>query len=561
MSDKTLSKNNKFSSFASTHANLAYEALGKGKYKKALDYFKKALNSLEKIPLETLEGIKDENLKKLDLEISNLNQIIVEILDKLGSQQFEKGNEIPATEYYKNILSYNTNDWKIYYKVGNNLKKMGNDKSALAFFEKAITLNPDYANFYWLIGDLYAVQFQQPAKALTYFQKYIEMAPPSAQAYYIVGNLCKLADKNGLLDKQIEYLKKALEIEPEFKDAIRALSSAYSDKGEYEKSFEYFHKLFEIGALMEDYFSYACLNIRLGNFQEGFQYYESRFLTKNRPAVYPEINKPKWEGQNISDKTLLIQYEQGFGDSIQFLRYVEQVKPLAKKIIFRTRTKLLDLLKINLSGLDVIGQTLPLEELEFDYHIPLMSIPKIINAQIDNIPLAQGYIKADEKKTEEYKKNFFDNDCFKIGIAWNGTEGGNQRRSIPLELLYPLTKIKNVKVYSFQKGLGSGQLELLPPDVEIVDLGNTFDDFSDTAAAMSNLDLFITSDNGNLNLAGAMGKKTFLLLPKYPDWRWFFDEETTPWYNSVKIFKQSNDNDGWEPVMRRVFKELENLLP
>ena len=257
---------------------------------------------------------------------------------------------------------------------------------------------------------------------------------------------------------------------------------------------------------------------------------------------------------------MLIQYEQGFGDSIQFLRYVEQIKPLAKKIIFRTRDKLLDLLKINLNGFEVIGQSLPIEELQFDYHIPLMSLPKVLNSKIDNIPLAQGYIKADAKKTEEYKKNFFDNDYFKIGISWNGTEGGSQKRSIPLELFYPLTKMKNTKVYSFQKGLGSGQLELLPPNVEIVDLGNTFDDFSDTAAAMSNLDLFITSDNGNLNLAGAMGKKAFLLLTQYPDWRWFFDEETTPWYNSVKIFKQANENDGWEPVMQRAFKELETLL-
>lgn len=181
-----------------------------------------------------------------------------------------------------------------------------------------------------------------------------------------------------------------------------------------------------------------------------------------------------------------------------------------------------------------------------------MTLPYVLNARIDNIPLSQGYLSADWEKAEEFKREFFNNNNFKIAITWSGTKDGNKRRNIPLECFYPLTKLKNTTVYSFQKGFGSEQLENLPSDIKIVDLGCEFKNFSDTAAATANIDLFVTSDNAVFNLAGAMGKKTFLMLNKNSEWRWFFDEKTTPWYDSVRIFKKKHENDSWDLLMSKI---------
>jgi len=265
---------------------------------------------------------------------------------------------------------------------------------------------------------------------------------------------------------------------------------------------------------------------------------------------------PKWEGQKISDKTLLVQYEQGFGDSLQFLRYLQKVKPLAKKVVFRVQDELVDLFKLNVSGIEIVAKSTPISDLSFDCYVFMMDLVRLLDMHLDEVPFSEGYIKADANKVEKYKTEFFDNNNFKIGICWHGAAHGNCLRDISLDAFYPLTKIKNVKVYSFQKGVGSEQLEDLLPDVEIVDLGKTFTDFSDTAAAMANLDLFISSDNGVFNLAGAIGKRSFLLLNKPSDWRWFFDEESTRWYDNAKIFKKKNNNEGWSSLMERVIENI-----
>lgn len=396
------------------------------------------------------------------------------------------------------------------------------------------------------------------AAAIVYYNRYLELNQSNPIVYNMLGYLYqKLGGKYNNLNEQVQFFEKAISLDSSYVQALRNLALAYPLVGKYQEAVECFHKIFKLGPVMDDYMAYACLQIRLENFKEGWKYYEYRFLKEYSPTEYPKINKPRWEGQKIPDKTLLVQYEQGFGDSIQFYRFLEQVKPLVKKIVFRVQNELVDLFKVNASEIEVVGIATPLDELSFDYHIPLMSLPFVLKFNsIDDIPLSQGYIKADKNKVKQYKKNFFNNDCLKIGICWNGTKFGNRNRNIPLEYFYPLTEIKNVVVYSFQKGFGSNQLQELPPNIKIVDLGKTFKDFSDTAAAMENLDFFVTSDNGVFNLAGAMGKKTFVLMNKYSEWRWFLDDKFTPWYSNAEIFKKSDENEDWDLLINKIVEKI-----
>lgn len=392
-------------------------------------------------------------------------------------------------------------------------------------------------------------------KAIESFKQYVQKAPGEVVIYNIISNCYRQIDEFETLQEQIEYCEKALEVDPNYAQAVRNLIFAYQKGGNYNKAVEYFKRLFELNPVPDDYSAYGCLQIRLGNFEEGWKYYEARFSKMFGPTVYPKIDKPRWQGEEIKDKVLLVQYEQGFGDTIQFFKYLQLMKPYVKKIIFRVQDELVDLLKINADDIEIVGMLTELDELVFDYHLPLMSIFNTLKLKKDDISKVQACIKADEKKVEQYRKEFFDNDCLKIGISWHGMALGNARRNIPLRCFCPLARLKNVKVYSFQKDAGYNQLANLPEEVEIVDLGKTFRDFSDTAAAMANLDLFVTSDNVLLNLAGSMCKKTFVMLNKHCEWRWFFDEETTPWYNSVKIFKKKHEEDNWNLLIQSIIQE------
>lgn len=399
-------------------------------------------------------------------------------------------------------------------------------------------------------------------EAIIYYNRYIEMDQTNPVVYNMLGYLYQKLNKYETLDDQIKFFEKSVQLKPDYIQAIRNLALAYPLRGQFQEGINCFHKLFKLGAVTDDYMAYACLKIKLKDFDEGWKYYEYRFLKEYSPTEYPEIDKPKWEGQKIQDKTLLVQCEQGFGDSIQFFRYLNEIKPLVKKIIFRVQNELVELLKPNVNNVDIeiIGTSKPLKEIDFDYHIALMSLLNATKARFEDIPAALGYLKANENKIKEFKKKYFDTDCLKIGIAWNGTKFGNRSRDIPLQCFYPLTELKGVKIYSFQKGYGAEQLETLPLGIEIVDLGKTFGNFSDTAAAMSNLDLFITSDNALFNLAGAMGIKTFVMLNKHSEWRWFFDDETTPWYEKAKIFKKQNESDDWDLLMQKIIENLKIII-
>lgn len=395
-------------------------------------------------------------------------------------------------------------------------------------------------------------------KAIIYFTRYTEIDQSNAFIYNIIGYLYQRLSKYENLDLQISNFEKAVELAPEYTQAYRNLALTYPLIGEYDKAIKCFLKIFELDAITDDYMAYACLQIRLKNFAEGWKYYEARFLKEHLPTPYPEINKPRWEGQKIEDNILLIQHEQGLGDTIQFFRYAELAKPLVKKIILRVQKEVFELVKFNTEDIEVVTESTPLEDLIFDYHIPLLSLLNVLNADINNIPKTEGYIKAHPDKAAEYKNKYFDNDYLKIGISWNGIKGGNNFRDIPLECFYPLAQLENVKIYSFQKGHGAEQLKKIPDGIEIIDLGKTFGSFSDTAAAMSNLDLFVTSDNSVLNLAGGMGVKTFALLNKHAEWRWFLDEGKTPWYDSIEILKQDYDLQDWAVTVNKVIEIIKN---
>lgn len=545
--------------------NQAIKFVSQENYAEAINYFEKSYKNLTDLLQEITktDGNSDENIKIINSNIANTKKKIIAVLNQLGNNEFKNDNFLKAIEYYKQILNYEPNNWIFYVKIAECLNKEINPELAISFYEEAIKLNPEYHKGFKEIGNIYAKKLNDRISAIKYLKVYLEKNPDNASVCNHIGNLYKEMNKYANKDEQIKYFKKAVELKPDFKGAIRNLAIVYSLHDETTRDAIYcFEKLFKIGAIQDDYFDCACLKIKLGEFKEGWLMYESRFKKFFEPSRYPKISTPRWEGQKLSqNETLLVHYEQGFGDTLCFIRYIEKVKELAPKIILKVQDELLELMKINIPDIKIIGKSTPLEQIKFDYHVPLMSLIHIFKTEIDNVP-EQLYLKVDKEKAQRYKKEFFNNNCLKIGISWSGTKGGNAKRDIPLSDFYPLAKLNDVQVYSFQKGYGTEQLMELPNDIKIIDLGKTFNDFSDTAAAMSNIDLFITSDNGVFNLAATMGIKTILILNKPAEWRWLLQEkDKTLWYENVKIFKKETEEENWSSLIQKALNsELRQYL-
>lgn len=406
--------------------------------------------------------------------------------------------------------------------------------------------------------------------------------------------------QNNQFQDAIEYLKKAAEIYPTFFDAWFNLGLAYKSNKEFAKSLEAYEKAASIKA-DNPYIYFNMANIYEAYLNDTFkaiEYYEKALKYKNdekdtdinyflgmcylkakdfekgliqheyRPSKplaifsqsreYKLIEKtPLWDGKEMKDKTLFVYYESALGDTLLYVRYLDLVKNMFKKVLFKPQPCFEDFFKENNFGTEIIGRkTLP-QDVIFDVHIPLMSIPYVLNSK--EIPLSEGYLKANKEKVKEYKQKYFNNNKFKIGIKWMGNPDNDLTRAITTESFYKLFELPNTQFYSVQKGDGIEEFEKIPKHYNVINLGETFKDFSDTAAAIENMDLVICNDTSVAHLVGAMGKPCWILLPYVQNWRWCMDINYSPWYKSVKLFKQTNPGN-WDEVFNEVSNALSHLV-
>jgi tetratricopeptide (TPR) repeat protein len=306
----------------------------------------------------------------------------------------------------------------------------------------------------------------------------------------------------------------------------------------------------------------GLLRLLIGDFIRGWAKFEWRWETKDFAGKRPNINAPAWRGEDLAGRHLLIFSEQGLGDIVQFIRYLPLLIERKAKITFLTHDKLLRLLRPLDAQIRMVSSLQGNEV--FDFQCALMSLPHWCKTDLSSIPDKVPYLMAEEELSRRWKKRIGEHG-FKIGIAWQGNPQTkiDQGRSIPLEHFIPLTRLPGVRLISLQKHHGLEQLERLPADVKIESLGDDFDSgpdaFIDTAAVMHNLDLIITSDTSIAHLAGALGHPTWVALKYLPDYRWMLDRSDSPWYPTMRLFRQQ-DRDQWEPVFRQIEEQLQALI-
>jgi tetratricopeptide (TPR) repeat protein len=300
----------------------------------------------------------------------------------------------------------------------------------------------------------------------------------------------------------------------------------------------------------------SCVNLLFGDMAVGWEEHESRWDHPNVTTLRRKFRQPLWNGEALEEQTILLHWEQGIGDTLMFVRYARMVKRLGGRVILLVQPELADLMA-TCPGLDEIvveGDTLP----RFDFHLPLLSLPRVFHTNLDSIPAEIPYLSVPGSATNREGLAALlarAKGRIRIGISWAGspTYARDTQRSIPPEAFLPLGALPDVAWYSFQfKAEASPQLPGL------VTMDSMLKGFANTASALAEMDLVITVDTALAHLAGAMGIPTLLLVSYLPDWRWLMGRDDSPWYPTLRIYRQSEAGE-WDPVIRHILTDLSGV--
>lgn len=444
-----------------------------------------------------------------------------------------------------------------YLNLGLVEKSTKNLPSAISCFERAIQLNPEYPEA-WSNKGAALNDLRRYSEAISCFERAIELNPEYPEAYLNKGNTLH---KLGHFDEAITYFDKARDFKPEYPEAYLNKGNTLHELGHYDEAVAYFDRAI---ALKPD-FAEAHLNkgislLLRGNFEEGLPLYENRWNAGWICEVAGKrfFDRPTWLGvESLKGKVILLYGEQGLGDFIQFCRYVKCVEDLGARVILEVPRSLHRLLYclVGVSQLVVKGESLP----PFDFQCPLLSIPLALQANVNNIPSAVGYINNNKNhiKVMEWKERLGQKLRPRIGLAWSGNpeHDNDHNRSISLKSILPYLPDR-FEYFCLQRDVRVEDKVELISNPKILNFSEYLTDFSETAALIDCLDLIISVDTSIAHLSGALGKKTWILLPYTPDWRWLLNRIDSPWYPSAQLFRQSKIGD-WLGVYRQVKKSLE----
>lgn len=432
-----------------------------------------------------------------------------------------------------------------------------NFDKAIEKYREAIKLKPDSAEAHNNLGGALKEQGELE-DARVHCEKAIELKPDLASAHC---NSAALAQLQGDFDSAIAGYQKALEIQGDLNEGHLGLGSAYAQLGQLKQARAcYSRSLFFDPKNAEARLYRGIIGLLDGDLENAWSDYEWRWQTPENSRR--KIAAPRWDGSDLKDRSMLLHAEQGLGDTLQFVRYGKQIRERGGKLIVECQKALLPLLS-RLDWIDQLvaqGETLP----PFMCHVPMLSIPGVLGTNIDNIPGEIPYLTADPDLVEKWRESLSEIEGCKIGIAWQGNPDFKQDkfRSIPLSRFSELLDIEGARFISLQKGFGEEQIQKLERPERLMVLENVDTDegaFMDTAAILGHLDLFITSDSAIAHLAGALGIPTWLILPYAPDWRWFLKREDTPWYPSMRLFRQTEFNC-WDGVFQKLARALQSFL-
>lgn len=494
-----------------------------------------------------------------------------------------------ALECYRAAIKIKPDYMQAFFNMGNTCKALGNIVGAISCYEQALKLSADFVPALLCLGEA-CKESGRFVRAVDCFSKAAKIEPNNAYAYQELGSsLQSLED----FPKAIRAYQQAIAIEPERATAYNMMGLAHHHSGDFVKAESCFHKalaltpdnpalLNNLGTLhnsngrteeeielyrqaiaidptCEDaHWNLALALLVKGEFKEGWQEYEWRFI-KKPPVPSRNFPQPRWDGSSLNGKTILLHCEQGFGDTIQFARYAPLVAQNAEKVIIECQSVILKRLLTSLAGVEVLAAGDPLPP--FDFHLPLLSLPFVFDTRLETIPATVPYLSPAASDVEAWRLRLGTTDKFRVGIVWFARQNQilNRKRSCQLSEFTPLTTITDCEFYNLQIGIGTEQLVESDFGRQLIDVTADLHDFAETAAFMMNLDLVISIDTAAAHLAGAIGAPVWTILPFGAEWRWLEQRHDSPWYPTMRLFRQPVLGD-WHTVLHEVQKALQTII-
>ncbi|WP_158816239.1 DUF6165 family protein [Methylocapsa sp. S129] len=470
------------------------------------------------------------------------------------------------------------------------LGEAGQFEAALRFYGQALSFKPDYLVALSNLGKL-LFNLRRFDEALAAFDKATAIAPTNADGW---NNRAGALRELGRLEESLLACRKAMELRPDFAEATLNCGTALMKLGRHEEALPFYQKAkalkqdfavamcgeglilkalgrfdealaaFDEAVRLGDVDSISnrgCLLLMLGDFEQGWEGYESRWLAGKSLKDALGVKFPDWSGKVVAGERLLVMNDHGLGDTIQFSRYVVLAARAGAEVTFLCPKKLHRLFAAY-DGVRLVDEIQASET--FDAQIAVSSMPRAFGTRLESVPAPVPYLKPEEALLAKWATRIGAHG-FKIGISWQGNPNpeADIGRSVPLAAFASLAALPNVRLISIQKGVGSEQLVNLPPGMAVETLGADFDAgpdaFVDTAAVIAHVDLVVTCDTSIAHLAGALGAPVWVALKHVAEWRWLRERADSPWYPSMRLFRQSERGD-WSGLFARITAALDPLV-
>ena len=488
-----------------------------------------------------------------------LNPDLPQAHNNLGRLHLDAGRTDAAASCFLEAIRRQPDFAEAHFNLGEVLRGLRRPQEAIPAFQTALRLKPSLVGAWNNLGNLLR-DGGDLSGAAECFREVVRLRPDMHEGHYNLGSTLK---DTGDPQSAVTHLETARRLNPRHAESWNNLGLAHKIQGDWDEALSCFAESIRLKPdLAAAYWNRSFVHLLHGRFREGWQDYEWRFRLPTWRRIYPyPPRRPRWDGTADPNLTVLVHDEQGLGDTLQFVRYLPEVRRRCGRVILETRRELIPLLKDS-AGVDAIVAR-PEDErtpgVTADLHVPLMSLPLIFGTTGDTVPAEIPYIRPDALKSSAWGARI-DGPGLKVGLVWAGRpeHQNDHNRSCRLDTFLPLSRVPGVRLYSLQKGPAESQIADSALRDAIVHLGPELLDFSDTAAALSHLDLLVSVDTSVAHLAGAMARPVWVLLPPIPDWRWMLDREDSPWYPTVRLFRRAADQ-GWDAVMARVALQLREV--
>ena len=458
------------------------------------------------------------------------------------------GRHTEAEGVCRSLMRQNPRDSQLLFLLGMILQSTGRSLEARQHLEAAAVSHPQSARIFNALGFVH-LHMKNPAGAAACYDRAIELGLREANTYYSLGNACH---QLGQPERAVRLFQAATALNPQDTASWNNLGKCWQDLNRLEESLAAYDRAL---ALDPHYtlarYGRALSLLTAGRWAEGFREYNQSRSHGIKPRQFPQ---PAWQGEPIPGQTLFLHAEQGFGDAIQYARFLPAARALAGTVILECRPELKPLFTHSSIADTVIafGEPIP----AFDFWASQVSLPGILGVSPTTIPNCVPYLKTPSNHAPQMATGR----KLKVGLAWAGNPShhNDAARSARLSDFLPLLAVPDATFYSLQCPVPEGDEADFRSLSGVMDLGQGFHEFLATAAAVTEMDLVITVDTAIAHLAGALAKPVWTLLPLAPDWRWMLEREDTPWYPTMRLFRQTRRSE-WGPVMLRAAEEL-NIL-